>query len=468
MNTPELRSGLHVLLLAGSLVALLSPDSMGAEPPPRNLTRLFFQDDDQKTLKWADLRSGEPPQLGAATIVSGFPQLNSERQTLVQMEAAAGMILVGVRDDEDGKFQSGWILIDTGVEKEEHGDHTHWTYPRSPAVLAHVLDQQQGNPAHLYQYEEIFYVANDAKCGFTRYDPTGISVQEDPESLKKRAVFHAGGGGHITLAAAAGRVAYSSWIDREGDNAGRVDVTPLSAQGTSQPRYSFHLPTGGIHGLTANQGKVFFAPSDGICWVNADPMLQADPKSIEIHHISLGKENERPRRTGAFTNYGKYVAFVSGAGATAEVCFLDASASQIPLQRLNVPMADGNRPSGLEFVKPRKGPLFAFLFHEHPATVEAPSRLSLIDVDPNQDGNWSDAKIHTEIDVGPARVEGHGGHHSVAFDADGRRAIFTNPGNGVLTLMDLESRTVVAEFRVGGAPSKLIAHGGRASSHGAK
>ncbi len=455
----------RALCCVGSTALLMTNELPAADPPPRVLTRLIFQDDDARTLKWADLLAGNPPQLGPIRTVSGFPKLDTEHQSLVQMEAAAGMILVGVRDDDDGQFQSGWVLIDTGVDGEEHGEHSHWSYPRSPMVRAQVLDKQQGNPAHLYVYDGVFYLANDQKNGFTRLDPSGISAKDDSVTICQRAAFHAGGGGHITLAAVGNSVAYSSWIDREGTNKGRVDVTPLSSAGTTKPSYSFQLPLGGIHGAVANQGKVFFAPSDGICWVNADPSLKTDPKKVAIQHLSLGKDGDRPRRTGAFATYGKHVAFVAGTGPKAEVGFIDASANDIKLHRLTVPMAEGNRPSGLEFVQPRKGSPLAFVFHDHPADVEAPYRLSLLEVDPNRDGDWADARIGTELDVGKARVDGHAGHHSVAFDADRRRAIFSNPGDGTLTVLDLESRKMVTEFRVSGVPSKLIAQGGRASGH---
>lgn len=448
-----------------SITVVLTKELPAADPPPRVLTRLFFQDDDATTLKWADLLAGNPPQLGPIGTVSGFPKLDTEHQSLVQMEAAFGVILVGIRDDDGGQFQSGWVLVDTGVEAEEHGDHSHWSYPRSPTVRAQVLDKQQGNPAHLYVYDGVFYLANDQKNGFTRLDPTGISAKDDAATICQRAAFHAGGGGHITLAAVRNSVAYSSWIDRDGPNKGRVDVTPLSPAGTTKPRYSFQLPHGGIHGAIANQGKVFFAPGDGICWVHADLTLQADPKSIAIQHLSLGKDGERPRRTGAFTTYGKHVAFTTGAGPNAEVGFINASENDIKLNRLTVPMAEGNRPAGLEFIQPRKGSPLAFVFHDHPADVDALYRLSLLEVDPNRDGDWADAKIGAELDVGKARIDGHAGHHSVAFDADRRRAIFSNPGDGTLTVLDLESRKVVTDFLVSGVPSKLIAHGGRASGH---
>ncbi len=116
----------------------------------------FFQDDVSKTLKWADLFLGQTLTLGKVKEVAGFPKLDPEKQTLVQMESARGYLMVGVRDEEDGEYQSGWVLIESGVEEEEHGDHSHWHYAREPKVRASMLDEHQGNPAHLYCYDQVF------------------------------------------------------------------------------------------------------------------------------------------------------------------------------------------------------------------------------------------------------------------------------------------------------------------------
>ena len=92
-------AGLILLALAGVVSA--------EAPKPRIITRLFLQDEDARTLKWANVLLSDTVQLGPVQVVEGFPKLDSERQTLVQMEAAAGMVLIGVRDDDDGKFNSG-------------------------------------------------------------------------------------------------------------------------------------------------------------------------------------------------------------------------------------------------------------------------------------------------------------------------------------------------------------------------
>jgi hypothetical protein len=306
--------------------SLPAPEKKAEAPPV--LARLFFQDYDTKGLKWADLIGTDPPTLGPVSAVDGFPALDPKRQQLVQMEAAAGYVLVGVREEGDERKENGWVLVRTGVEIEEHGDHSHWHYESPPKAVARQLDAKQGNPAHLYLYDGVFYLANDENSGYTRLDPAAIKEEDEEAAVRAKAAFHQGGGHHITLAVSAGKVGYSAWIDGGGPNKGRIDVTAIKPEGNTSIAGTFALPSGGIHGATAAKGKIFFAPSDGICWVAADEELKADPKAIEVHHISLGQneETDKPFRTGAFTTSGKHVLFVTGEGKSAACCLLDASA----------------------------------------------------------------------------------------------------------------------------------------------
>uniref|UniRef100_A0A7C2JWZ2 Uncharacterized protein n=1 Tax=Schlesneria paludicola TaxID=360056 RepID=A0A7C2JWZ2_9PLAN len=453
-----------LLFTAALAAALLSPVATFAVTP-RVATRVFFQDDDARTLKWADVSVGDAVTLGSVSEIDGFPKLDAGRQALVQMAAASGLLLVGVRDDDDGAFQSGWVLVDTGVEEEEHGDHSHWRYPRPPRVRAMQLDDQQGNPAHLYCYDGVFYLANDRKNGFTRLDPQRIKPADDAAGIRQQARFIPGGGGHITLAVTNRSLGLATWIDGDGPNKGRVDISVISPNGSAAIAGSIHLPHGGLHGATACQGKAFFAPADGVCWIDTGTTPVVDPKQVTIHHLSLGKVNDKPLRTGAFQTFGRHVAFTTGAGPHTAVCFADASRPQIELIRVPLAMAEGNRAVGPYLVQPRKGSPLGFVFHDHPAGVDAPNRLTILELDPNGDGQWSDAKTAMDLDVGKSRVEGHSGHHHLDFDADRRRGVFSNPGDGTLVVFSLDDRKPVAELSVGGAPTKIVAVGGRASAH---
>jgi hypothetical protein len=459
------------LILFG--LAIRSTAILAADTPPPTLTRVFFQDDDAGTIRWADLRQqGDAVELADPQPVPGFPKLDPEEQRLVQMEAAGGLLLVGVRDEQEGKFGSGWILIDTGVAEEEHGDHSHWIYPRVPRVRSVTIDANQGNPAHLYVYEGAFYLANDRRNGYTRLAPADIRPEDDEEIIRRKAVFHAGGGGHITLAASR-RWGFATWPDRSGDRKGRVDITPIAAVGTAssgtgaepspqQVALSFQLPHGGLHGATICEGKVFFAPSNGICWIREPDALPSSAKEIAIGSISLGTKDDKPRRTGAFTTSGRHVLFVTGGGDDAALCLVDASQPTPTFVRIGLEMADDNRPAGLEVLVRRRGPPLAFVFHDHAIDAKAPNRLTVLQLDPDQNGDWSDVKIDSLVDVGASRVEGHNGHHAIAFDADQRRGVFSNSGGGTLSVLNVVDRRVSGTFKVGGTPSKVVVAGGRA------
>lgn len=428
-------------------------------------TRVFYQDDSGPDLKWTDLSVGNELSLSSVRLVSGFPKLDPKRQTLVQMESSRGFIMVGVRDDDDGKFQSGWVLIESGVVEEEHGNHSHWYYSHEPRVRAVRLDDKQGNPAHLYQYQGAFYLANDKLNGFTRLDPGSITPTDTSASILAKSAFHRGGGGHITMAAFENTVGYSSWIDRDGPNQGRVDITLLSSQGNSQEPQFINLPHAGIHGATTVMDKVFFAPSDGICWFTSPRGSNVSPSAIKVEHLSLGKIGDKPVRTGGFTTYENHVAFTTGSGSDSAVWSIDASRQKVQAVQLKLPMNKANRPAGFEIVKRRIGLPLGFVFHDHPADVDAPNRLSILDLDPNADDSWSDAKEVLVLAIGKAKSVGHGGHHSMSFDADRKRAVFSCPGDETLNFLSVNDWKETSAFTVGGTPSKVIAIGGRGGGH---
>ncbi|MCR9295300.1 MAG: hypothetical protein NXI32_21485 [bacterium] len=300
-------------------LVLTSNTEMQAQTKERTIARLLWQDASDQSLKTGDLKRGQGWTLQAAN-VEGFPTLDAEQQSHVQMQLQDGIVLTGVRDTQDGELQSGWVAIDAGVTKETHGDHFHWRFSGSPQVIATRLDDQQGNPAHVYLYDGAFYLANDKKNGFTVVEPSQLQVNRGASADR----FISAGGGHITLAAVGGQVAYATWIDRDGENVGRVDVVRLDS--SRAPGYRFQLPSGGIHGATTCSGKIFFAPSDGICWVFADTSVSKQADSVVVNHLTLGEDADgTPLRTGSFRVAGNHVLFNTGRGSTSQLCIVDAS-----------------------------------------------------------------------------------------------------------------------------------------------
>lgn len=57
-------------------------------------------------------------------------------------------------------------------------------------------------------------------------------------------------------------------------------------------------------------------------------------------------------------------------------------------------------------------------------------------------------------------MDGHFGHHDIAFDADKRFGFYTNPGDGSISVLSVKTWEVVATFKVGGKPTAIVARGG--------
>ena len=462
MNKSLLINRLENTIVALCLGWVLFSSVAQADDRGPRIARVLWQDRDKETLMWGEVHGGAKWVVSASP-VKGFPKLDVEKQDLVQMEHAAGHLLIGVRDNDEGKFQSGWVSVDTGVREEPHGDHSHWKFVSPPAVKSSRLDADQGNPAHLYLYNGHFYLANDKKNGFTHMDPKDLITKP----AQQCGTFRTGGGNHITMAAVDNTVCYSTWIDGGGPNMGRVDVVNLKKTDGDKIAYSFKLPTGVIHGATANSGKVFFAPADGVCWVAADTALSKTAETVVVNHISLGQEEgaEKPNRTGAFVNHRNWVLFTTGgAGEKSSLCLLDATAAQPTIVKLPIEVADGLSLTTPEVVLASGGKRYAFLFQDK-QEGEIQEQLTIVDLDPNGDRNFSDAAIAKTIPVPASKVDGHYGHHSVSFDSEGRTACFTNPGEGTIWVISLRDLAVRAKAVVGGTPGAIIAIGAPEHKH---
>lgn len=442
-----------------------NPGTPGAQSGPRQsrITRLYFQDHGSARVLWADALSGPSGEVRLSTPlpITNFKALDSQKQKLVQMSECLGCVLVGVRDGDDGSFESGWALFDGGVDYEEHGDHGHWAYARAPAVWQSRLDAGQGNPAHLYVYGDVFYLANDRKNGYTRIDPSKYIVRDGKVKSGPKAAFHCGGGNHITLAVAEQRVGYATWIDGGGPNRGRVDVTRIDPQGNESPAYSFHLPTGAIHGATVCEGRVFFAPADGVCWVEVDLDLAKRPEDVRVEHVTLGPQDGRPRRTGAFSNFKNYVTFVAGRDEGTSFVLLNARHDKpVPID-VPIQLKSGQKAVTPRIVESPDGRALALIFHDHDHEDDVVDELTIVDLDPDRNGECSDARIVKTLGVGRSAVEGHYGHHDVDFDADRRWAFLTNPGDGTISALSLKDLEIKSTLKVGGRPTALVTRGGR-------
>ena len=415
-------------------------------------TRLFWQDRSKLTLCYTDLLFEKAQFKIAPKAVTGFPELSTEENDLVQMTVVDGRLFVGVRDHANGTHASGWVELTTGIEEESHGDHSHWHYVGAPKILHSQIDDQQGNPAHVYRYDDRVFLANDKKNGFTQV----VLSKSDDE--KSEARFFSGGGGHITLAAVANRIAYSSWIDRKGENAGRVDVVSLRGENPAKG-YSFRLPTGGIHGAIACGNRAFFAPAEGVCWVDADFDLRMDSDSVQIHQLSLNPKGGEGYRTGAFFEFQDHVLCIAnGKSGQPALCVIDGTTPAPSVIRVDCDLPDGLRLSTVKAIRSSSNQSLAFAFAEGSGVQEF---LYVFNLDPNGDNNFGDAKFELRLEVGKSQLEGHFGHHGIAFVPDRKTAVITNPGDGTLTLIDLVEKKLLTTLQVGGQPTHVVSFGSR-------
>jgi YVTN family beta-propeller protein len=450
-NEPAMTTGSAVATTAAETECKdkLNVVKMGSN---RILTRLFWQDRADGTVYAGDLSlQGDQYSVSKSTI-NRFPKLPTAENDLVQMQVAGGRLIVGVRDNAGGKDKSGWIEIATGVEEEDHGDHSHWAYPDGAVVSAKTLDAEQGNPAHVYRYGNSVYIANDKNNGFTQIKPStngGTSV----------AKFFRGGGGHITMAAVGDRIAYSTWIDRAGENCGRVDVVDLRSQ-SSEPRYSFKLPVGGIHGAGACGNRVYFAPANGVCWVNCDFDFTKTSESVSVEHLSLDEDSSgTDYRTGAFESFEDHMLCIANSKTGAPtLCVINATAPQPAVTRIVCDqLEDGLKLSTVSASRVVGNKCFAFAFAEGDGLDE---KLLVFDLDPNGDRRFDDAALVNSIEVGASQLEGHFGHHGITFLDDRKTAIVTNPGDGTISVIDLVEQKVRQTVDIGGQPTHVACHGG--------
>lgn len=455
------RKSLSIVLLALTILGLETKRVQAA--PPESMARILWQDREKKTLMWGELvKIGSGLILRNGGQVQGFPKLDKGRNELVQMDRIGSVLVVGVRDDDNGQFLSGWVAVDVGVDEMPHGNHSDFNYRNPPKVIASVLNKSQGNPAHLYVYDKAFFLANDQLNGYTQLTPAQITKAGKPT----KGTFHRGGGGHITLATIDQKVGYGTWIHGGGPEKGRIDVSDLTKSGEKSIAYSFNLPVGGLHGATVNSGRVIFAPSDGVYWVNADVNLKQTRETVVTNHLPLGQdeENDRPLRTGAFVNHRNWVIFTTGPSEYSALCLIDAAAAKPAIVRVPIKVADGLSLVTPKVVAAASGKRYAFVFQNR-KEGEVQEKLTVVDLDPNGDRNFADAAVTKSIYVGPSKVEGHYGHHSISFDDDARFGLMSNPGNGEIWILSLMNTSIIVKYKVGGMPTSVTVVGGEASKH---
>lgn len=445
-------TSLSVLALAVSQVC----NGQSLESPPTTVSstiaRIFWQDTQSGSLRWANLERISTQWDLKPKEIQGLPNIHTERQQFSQMQRLNDTLIVAVRDDAQGTFGSGWFAIDSGVILESHGDHYHAHFSLTPTLLESHIDEHQGNPAHVYRANNEVLIANDSKNGFT-----SVAFADSSQPRKLTSNFFAGGGTHITIANCEHHLHLATWPDKEGQNAGRIDVVDRKSSPATTSQIT--LPQGGLHGAAYLNNLAFFAPSDGIIWFDTRELsINGAPA---IHHLPLGADpqSKSPFRTGAFNTIENLVLFQSGTEKQSFIGMINTATKPPSLNTLGIDPGQGLALSTPFCILAANGKKYAWIA-SHRKESGNQEVLTAVDLDPNNDGNPQDAIVHCTLPIGASAIRGHSGYHDITFLPDGRTACISMPGDGEIWLVSVYGLEVLAKFHVGGTPTRLVSFGG--------
>jgi hypothetical protein len=182
------------------------------------------------------------------------------------------------------------------------------------------------------------------------------------------------------------------------------------------------------------------------------------PGTMQVNQLTLENDEDirKHLQTGQFKVDRHWVLVTTGQGDQATLCMINSQSVPPSVVKLRIPVAEGLQLSTPETTL-SMGERLAFLFQGRiDAAAEVQEQLTSVELDPNRDGDLSDARVRKTIPVGASQVDGW---HSIAFDAYGRNAVFTEPRDGVLNVLSVQDLQILARFKVGGIPDRVIAVG---------
>lgn len=432
----------HAIFCTIAAAALANgPSPAVAQMRATTITRVFWQDRETQRLSYADVTTTNQWNLKRGW-VTGFPKLDAAEQSLGHMNQAGGLLALNVTG-----ASGGWVAIDSGAYEEPHGNHTHWKYNKLPATKLSNLKSDKTADSRSYVYDNQLYVTDPALSGFTKANPSAVRYGGSNATR-----FFKGGSGKMAVAAVNNAVAYATH-----EKTGQVDVVNL-LKAPSEPAYGFTLGAGDVSAATANSGKAFFAHEGGISWVFADTTTSKSADSVQVNKVADSSTSKTPMAAvNSFANQRNWIVFTDSANST--VCLINAAAQNPQVVRLPIAMAEGLKLSDPSVVL-SLGKRYAFVFQERTDAFQTiQEQLTVIELDPNRDRDFSDAKVKVSIPVGASRVSGGDGHHGICFDAYGRHGIITDPADGILSVMSVQKMAIVAKFQVGGIPDRIMAVG---------
>lgn len=414
------------------------------------IMRVFWRDGETNQLSFADITTTNRWNMKRGW-VTGFPKMQSG-QSIGDMHQAAGAVMVGVNRDADGA-NGGWVAIDSGAFEQPHGNHNHWMYTNSPQVRNSQLTSGKNGATNVRVSDNQLLVMEQGTAEVTQANPNQLKSNGGAQPSRFSA-----GGKDIRMTTVNGIIGYAASTS-SADESVQVKVLDLRSA-TPVEKYSFVLPCHSVSAATTNSGRVYFATDEGIFWLLADTSLTKTAESVVFQKI------ETRTQTSHFENQKNWLLFTEVGETDSSLCMVNTLQQQPAIQRLPISVSEGLRLSDPSTVL-CLGRRYAYLFQDAVATESPQSeKLTVVELDPNRDGDFRDAMVKSTVDVGASKpAEDGGGRHHVSFDAFGRHAVITNPGDGLIMVMTVRDSKIVANFKVGGAPDQIVAVGAAEHFH---
>ena len=425
------------VLACGVLLATLTTNASAQNVRETTIMRVFWQDAVTQKLSYANLTASSRWNLRRGW-VSGFPALDPATQTLGDMVAADGQVIVSVEAGSD-TAAGGWLCLDSGAFEEPHGNHTHWKYTRRPRVRQSELAAGRGQSAGLIEHAGTVVHA-DSTGACTLLTPGQLKLGGD-RGIRKLTLPEPARFGLLD-----GSRLITVW-ETDAIAAANYQLTQ-----TLQPdSRSANLGTN-LAGVVHNSGHTFVSHSQGL--------TRATPATDAATHQALDISEPVSRPTSQL----QWVLATAGTGADARLCLTNATAPVPNIVQLPIPGPAGTRP-----LPPRTtlslGKRYAFIVQQSASSeTSAPEQLIVVLLDPNKDKDFSDARIHRTIDLG-TKAALTTADRDICFDAYGRHAVISSPSDGILTVLSLAKMNIVARFKVGGAPGRLVSVGAAEHFH---
>ncbi|MCR9199062.1 MAG: hypothetical protein NXI04_10485 [Planctomycetaceae bacterium] len=418
--------------------ATLMTTATGQNVREKTIMRVFWQDAASQKLSYANLTASSRWNLRRGW-VGGFPQLDASTQSLGEMVAADGQVFVSVTAASDAAV-GGWLCLDSGAFEEPHGNHTHWKYTRTPKVRQSELTVGRGQVSGLKQHGDTVVHA----------DSTGACTLLTPGQMKF-------GGDRGIRRVTLPEPAPFCMLDGQtlitvGEKAGQIVTRNYRLTDPLTSRTETAFEGGRLSGVVHNSQATFLSCDGGINRLTTNSSGVVTP-STQINEPVSG-----------LTSHLQWVLGTAGTGEDARLCLKNATQSASAITQLPIPGPEGTRPL-VPRVTLSLGKRFAFVIQQATSPdVGVQEQLTVILLDPNKDKDFSDARIHRTIDLG-TQLAAKAAARDICFDAYGRHAVLTSPAEGVMTVISLSKMNIVARFRVGGAPGRIVSVGAAEHFH---